>query len=363
MPQAPSPLPASVLRDLATDYSRQIFGTAGHKLNLSTLRVLFPALLGPEAKESLRDAVACSPRMYRSRLSGVTYPFLYHDGLAFQNSQALWIHQPGSCSSTPAGSHAWVEATHCFFYNWGEHVHPGTPMFWFAAPGSGVWINLGRTLVLDKETYGQTAVDRAHKWIVRLRGSERGAALQAGLRVLLGLNHSSSAAVASSPMPPIPPGLADGAPPLETVQFPRRSPASWRGECMDEIITLRFGAEMSFVTSLLLHEPAPIRCGPPDRLQRCTIRDAAMRAHGPSCARRTPPEIAARINCSGRWNVAGAGGDREGLAARSAAALVRAVSQRERITEQQAVDLLRAKGDDRRNEAPGARPWVRPIGP
>ena len=46
-------------------------------------------------------------------------------------------------------SHSWVEATHCFYYDWAEHTHGGSPMWWFVAPGSGLWLNVGRTVVLD----------------------------------------------------------------------------------------------------------------------------------------------------------------------------------------------------------------------
>ena len=56
---------------------------------------------------------------------------------------------------------------------------------------------------------------------------------------------------------------------------------------MDEIVTLSFGNEMSFVTSLVLDKPDSVACGfAPDRLHKCSLSHAAIRAHGLSCARR-----------------------------------------------------------------------------
>ena len=189
-------LPVAVLRDLQNAYSRALYDAEG-QVNLSTIRVLWPSVLSADAREALHGFVVCEPRHLSLPTSS---QFLYYDAGLFLNSAALWLNQPrrahaavtaiDSCAATT--SHSWVEATHCYFYNWGEHVHAGSPMFWFAAAGSGLWINLGSTLVVEVATYGSTAVARAHKHLVKLPGAQRGgqdggAALRVELLRILGI--------------------------------------------------------------------------------------------------------------------------------------------------------------------------------
>jgi len=322
-------LPAVVARDLATHYSRALYGATGQQINASTVRVVWPHLLSAKAYDALHGSVACgleTKARSSRRQSGRTFLF-YDTTNAFVNGAALWVHQPGACAPVAAApSHSWVEVSHCFYYNWGEHIHPGSPMFWFVVPGSGLWMDIGESLVLDDRVYGTTQLGRVHKHLVRLPGKER-TELHRALPLLLGRSLPSGT-----------PGAPGNA--LDTIQFPRCSPTGWRGECLTEIVSLRFGSEMSFVTSHL--NESWIACGsPPNHLRRCTLGDEAARAHGPSCARNTPSSLLDHINCS----IPRRAGQREAFASRAARSLARAAALQMGVPIQQAVAALRTSID------------------
>ena len=109
-------------------------------------------------------------------------------------------------------------------------------------------------------------------------------------------------------------------------------------------MTVSYGLEMSFVPSHL-ENVSRLACGyPPHHLRPCSLGDAAVRVHGPSCARRTPSSSLSHMNCSlarALYTLS----TREGLAAREAAGVVQRMARRERISIEAAVKLLRTTDD------------------
>lgn len=161
-------LPTPLVRDLTGDYSVRLYGAGAPSLDVLHARVLWPAALGAAARASLRN-VSCGPD---PRRAGETYLFL-DVRQSFVNAGAIWLHQPPHRLLLPPASGTWAEVTHCFYFNWGEAVHGGTPMWLFAAPGSGLSLNVGRTLILSERQYGASNVVRVHKFLTKLSSRVR----------------------------------------------------------------------------------------------------------------------------------------------------------------------------------------------
>ena len=66
---------------------------------------------------------------------------------------AMWVHQPAP--SEPYPSHSWVEVSHCA-KPVGDSGWKAGPMWLYAAPGTGVSVNLGRTVAVD--SWGEAAI-------------------------------------------------------------------------------------------------------------------------------------------------------------------------------------------------------------
>lgn len=129
-------LTAPVLeRELAHEYSVALYG-APRAFDAHTARLLWPSLLSAEARDALSDATQCGPS---PRLANASYPFVLFP-INFLQPGAVWLHQP-RFAAAPA-PHQWAEVTHCS-YSW-ESVSSRTPMWFLHAPGSGVWLNVGR---------------------------------------------------------------------------------------------------------------------------------------------------------------------------------------------------------------------------
>jgi hypothetical protein len=267
-------LPDQLFDELATSYSVALYGAPG-RVQIPTLRVVWPSILSAAASASLAGVVHCaiSPDRW---LSQRTYLFIDAMTNNFLNMQAVWVHQPPLKLLPAPASHSWVEVSHCFYYNYGEHVHARTSMWFFAVPGSGVSINVGRTLHIHAGTFGARSVERMHKFMILVsRNTTRGTArLRKQLRELTNQTDVG----------------------YDSLQFPLHAPKSgrWRGERLTEIVMLNWGSEMSFLSSHLDH----IRCGRHPYLRPCTLSDAAIRVHGPACARQMPTPWVERLNCS-----------------------------------------------------------------
>ena len=269
-------LPAALLTDLVTSYSTALYGSPG-RLHFPTLRVIWPSILGEAARASLAGAVQCSIRAVPWLAS---QPYLFIDARTnnFLNMQAIWVHQPRERLVAAPVSHSWVEVSHCFYYNYGEHVHARTSMWFFAVPGSGVSVNVGRTLHIDPNTFGAHGVEQMHKFMILVsRDTERGMnRLRKRLRVLTNQTDVE----------------------FDSLQFPLQEPKSgrWRGERLTEIVMLRWGSEMSFITSHLDN----VRCGRHPYLRQCSPSDPAIRVHGPACAQPMSARLLEEVNCSGQ---------------------------------------------------------------
>ena len=59
---------------------------------------------------------------------------------------ALWLHQPSQLRTAFVERHGWAEVTHCAY----KGSYP-KPLGLFLAQGSGVWMNVGNTLVLSRQ--------------------------------------------------------------------------------------------------------------------------------------------------------------------------------------------------------------------
>ena len=158
-------------------------------------------------------------------------------------------------------------------------------MWLFHAPGSGLWLNVGRVLTI--------AGPRAE--VVHLALSKGQSVQQA-----LALQNSSASAAAA------PPPQANE---YDTLIFPLRAVPrfdhanglyGWGGQRFTELVLTRWGDESQYVTSWL----GGFRCGPRGALRACDIRDAAIRMQGPmrcGCemrAQRTAVELLQASSCT-----------------------------------------------------------------
>ena len=130
--------PPDLRDELFGEYSMRLYGAPG-RTSLSTLRVIWPALLGPAARAALNGTVLCSipdlaaypswrdgTRLLlatQARLAHLAYPFLPMTNF-FINTEAILVHQPHSDAWGPP-SNSWVEISHCFFASWSEGIHHG----------------------------------------------------------------------------------------------------------------------------------------------------------------------------------------------------------------------------------------------
>ena len=156
-------------------YSEQLYGAPG-RIDFSSLRVLWLDLLPRRALESLARVGVCN---LDARLPH--QPLFYAHDVVNNPRDAVWVHRlqvahtppstPLTRSLTSAASAAAVqcctilEITHCTSqddlaaralpnHSWVEVTHCPRPkhtsaMWLYEAPGSGVSINLGRTLIVN----------------------------------------------------------------------------------------------------------------------------------------------------------------------------------------------------------------------
>ena len=232
------------------EYSTLLYGVPGVLDNVS-FAVLWPALLPPEVLRHL------SPRCTvpsHDDTNAVPFTFWPYN---FMVRAGLWVHRPSHEAGGPFADNEWAEITHCAYVL--ETVTERSPMWFFAAPGSGVRINVGRsfrTPVLREPIRG---CDRpfsvcdsspnhdatlAHYYLVsgRLDDAAR----------MLGINISA----------------------YDSIQFPHYEVESWKGAQFTEVVMLNFVAEGDYLYQHLSH-PA-LRCGPPGELRVCRADDPAI---------------------------------------------------------------------------------------
>lgn len=290
MPSYRSPLRslqwrAPLTHELDTTYSQKLYGKA-HSLPRD-IRVLWPSLLSPSARQELRGTVRCN----RTATSATNYAFIHEPSANYLNGNALWLRRPGvgDRGRAVATSYSWVEATHCFYFNAGEQTTDATPMWFFPAGGSGISINVGKTLVLKASVLGEHALRLVH---YALSGAV--SASRPLLRTLRGqpVRLLAGQRAVDKVLKPLLPKLSPPFnPPYDSVQFQHvHMPDSFHNERFIQIVVLGWGREMSFLPSYL-NRTEWMRCGRHPHLRPCTLADAAVRVHGPSCMRPVPASI------------------------------------------------------------------------
>lgn len=304
------PLPEALLAELQANYSLALYGAAA-RVQPHRMRVLWPALLSRSVRAALR--VACRVPM-RHTEDGAAHFWLAPPKNMLQ-TRALWVQQPPDSlvARRHFSSDAWVEVAHCYYSS--ERVSSHTPTWFYELPGSGLSLNIGRTLRLDEAELGAAFAGRVH--VALTRGSVAYAA------ALLG--GASSDALLSAPARSRLASALGGAnlTEFDSVQFPLRGTPSWGAERYTEIVMIGWvGGEAGFVTSRL----EQLRCGRSPHLRRCGPSDPAVLQQGPACIRAmsAQPEVAELLRLN---HCAGADGARfapaERIADREAARLRR----------------------------------------
>ena len=146
----PMPSPVEQLGALLQDdYSIAVYG-APNRVDVQSLRVIWLALLPPEAlRVIVRLGGLCKYE------SGYPWrPFLAALDLYSNPLDAAWVSwERNTLHGFPVANHSWVEVTHCKSAQ--SHIGAAKygwqfgPMWLYAAPGSGVSINVGRSLVVN----------------------------------------------------------------------------------------------------------------------------------------------------------------------------------------------------------------------
>ena len=136
------PIPALVglllAEHLQADYSVKIYRRP-NRVRLRDLRVIFGELLPKAALRALAGVGIC-----KSEAAPPFHPFYWgHDTLA-NPRHSVWIHRTEG--PVAAADNEWVEITHCAL-SAGVRGGSAHPLWAYAAPGSGVSLNVGRTLV------------------------------------------------------------------------------------------------------------------------------------------------------------------------------------------------------------------------
>ena len=233
-PQQLTPLPAGLASELSRSYSVALYG-APDRLNISTMRVLWPTGVSVSGRSHLRDAIHCGTPTRRSALPRGGRPRLYVDNLyTFLNTLAIWVQQAPERVLEPARSQEWIEVAHCFYFSWPEKTHHGTPIHFFHTPGSGLSVNVGRTIVLQQEDYGWQQVQRAHRFF----NNRATAALARNTSTLLGqlrtlLRSPSIVGVDMEGKP------TDVHTPIDSIQFAGAQNRNWGSERFTEVVMLQ----------------------------------------------------------------------------------------------------------------------------
>ena len=262
-------------------YSLQVYG-AENQLDTTAVRILWPALLSASEQELLSPQ--CQPLLpSESTRNG---PLLIEENGDnataqvwgdFGQRQALWVHwspeQIGNRSTIADNS--WVEVVHCAQDT--ESADPdNTPMWVFVAPGSGVWLNTGRSLRMPNRVCSSSAIC-----------AEENAALDESTQRDGMLAHDNVAA-----------GHVANASRVLGVDLDAYDSIQWinfsGAEKMTEIAFLKLLGENSSITRHL----DALRCGPLEDLHECTLDHPALQAQA-LCAESPSPPVQRILERSG----------------------------------------------------------------
>ena len=142
-------------------YSRRLYGAPG-LVDLSSMNFLWADLLPDIALDALNSAgvldapSACSGNCWHDfqRRQGPPLVTLFSIGTLYtrhsvfsEPMDAVWVNR----MNVPVPSHGWVEVTHCSKIDQFKST-PGPlgPTWFYVARGSGLWLNVGSTFVVDE---------------------------------------------------------------------------------------------------------------------------------------------------------------------------------------------------------------------
>jgi hypothetical protein len=140
-------------------YSERLYGMPG-RVELSSLRLLWLDLLPRRALESLARVGVCN-----LDARPPFQPFFYAHDVVNNPRDAVWVHRPeDDLPARPLRNFSWVEVTHC---PRPKHI---SAMWLYAAPGSGVSINIGRSARMGVELEASRQLES--NWRVASAGVE-----------------------------------------------------------------------------------------------------------------------------------------------------------------------------------------------
>ena len=117
---------------LQGSYSVALYGEAGRMPPLESLRVIWLRLLDNATLRSLPTVCVCAS-------APPDEPFFGPISESHNPVDSLWVHTWPQTAGIP--SDGWAEVTHC--------ISSWRPMWFYVAAGSGLSVNVGRTLVYD----------------------------------------------------------------------------------------------------------------------------------------------------------------------------------------------------------------------
>ena len=133
---------------LQHEYSVELYGMQ-HRMPVADLRIVWTQLLPSRAIALLESAGgACS-----TDAQPPARPFYWAHDIIANPRGGVWIHR--DVTDEPIANNSWVEVTHCAKPSRPNgSILPGGewvlgPLWAYIAPGSGVSVNVGRTLVLS----------------------------------------------------------------------------------------------------------------------------------------------------------------------------------------------------------------------
>ena len=159
-------------------YSRHIYGRPG-MVHLRELRVLFADLLPRAAVRALAGAGVC-----KAEASPPFHPFYWGHDLYANPRNSIWIHRTEGPQAVANGS--WVEITHCALSN-GMRGGSAYPLWTYAAAGSGVSLNVGRTMIANSYNHATGLLRQAFP---KVRRGDGGGGLLTDAEAAEALNRS-----------------------------------------------------------------------------------------------------------------------------------------------------------------------------